>query len=138
MITKHALELRDAEIILAACKAEAINLSRSVSIAVTDETGAPLAMLRLDGASPFTADMALEKGRSAALGRRATKLFEDSINGGRASLLTAPRLSALVEGGVPIVHEGHTIGAVGVSGAKSIEDAQIAAAGIAALLQPAR
>lgn len=137
MFIKHGLELQDAETILAGCKAEAIRMSRAVSIAVTDEAGAPLGMLRLDGASPFTADMALEKGKSAALGRRPTKAFEDTINNGRTSLLTAPTLRALVEGGVPIVHAGHTIGAVGVSGAKSTEDVQIATAGIATLLPAA-
>ena len=55
------------------------------------------------------------------------------INGGRISFLSAPGLEGLLEGGVPIVKDGHCIGAVGVSGVKSSEDAQIARAGIAAL-----
>jgi uncharacterized protein GlcG (DUF336 family) len=55
------------------------------------------------------------------------------INGGRVSFLSAPGLEAMLEGGVPILKDGHCIGAVGVSGVKSTEDAQIARAGIAAL-----
>jgi len=55
------------------------------------------------------------------------------INNGRTSFLSAPVLDGLLEGGVPIIIEGHCVGAVGVSGVKSTEDAQIARAGIAAL-----
>jgi uncharacterized protein GlcG (DUF336 family) len=70
--------------------------------------------------------------RAAALGKRETKLYEDMINTGRTSFLSAP-LDGMLEGGVPIVVDGHVVGAVGVSGVKSVEDAQIAKAGIAAL-----
>jgi uncharacterized protein GlcG (DUF336 family) len=72
------------------------------------------------------------KARAAALGKRETKLYEDMINGGRTSFLSAP-LDGMLEGGVPIIVDGHVVGAVGVSGVKSVEDAQIAKAGIAAL-----
>jgi hypothetical protein len=58
------------------------------------------------------------------------------INNGRVSFLRAPELDGMLEGGVPIVVDGHTVGAVGVSGVKSAEDAQIAKAGIAALGLP--
>jgi uncharacterized protein GlcG (DUF336 family) len=67
------------------------------------------------------------------MGRRESKVYEDIINGGRTAFLTAPEVQGLLEGGVPIVKDGHVIGAVGVSGVKSNEDAQIAKAGIAAL-----
>ena len=67
------------------------------------------------------------------MGRRETKIYEDMINGGRVSFLSAPDLNAMLEGGVPIVKDGQCLGAVGVSGVKSSEDAQIAKAGIAAL-----
>ena len=71
--------------------------------------------------------------RSAALGRRESKVYEDVINNGRYSFLSAPYLQGMLEGGVPIIKDGQCIGAVGVSGVKSSEDAQIAKAGIAAL-----
>jgi len=71
-------------------------------------------------------------GTTAALGRREAKSFEDVINQGRTALVTAP-LQGLLEGGVPISVDGQVIAAVGVSGVKSIEDAEIARAGIAAL-----
>ena len=77
--------------------------------------------------------LAAQKARTAALGRRESKAYEDVINGGRTSFLSAPELQAMLEGGVPVVVEGHVIGAVGVSNVKSHEDAQVAKAGIAAL-----
>ena len=73
------------------------------------------------------------KANTAALGRRESRIYEEMINGGRVSFLSAPGLQGLLEGGVPIVKDGQCIGAVGVSGVKSTEDAQIARAGIAAL-----
>jgi glc operon protein GlcG len=72
------------------------------------------------------------KAQTAALGRRESKVYEDMINAGSHSFLSAP-LQGMLEGGVPIVVEGQCVGAVGVSGVKSTEDAQIARAGIAAL-----
>ena len=56
------------------------------------------------------------------------------INQGRSAFLSAPVLKGMLEGGVPIMVDGQCAGAVGVSGVKSSEDAQIARAGIAALL----
>jgi uncharacterized protein GlcG (DUF336 family) len=67
------------------------------------------------------------------LGRRETKGYEDVINGGRTSFLSAPTIQGMLEGGVPIMKNGDCLGAVGVSGVKSPEDAQIAKAGIAAI-----
>ena len=88
---------------------------------------------RLDGAAPVSAHIAPAKAHTAALGRRESKIYEDVINSGRYSFLSAPDLKGLLEGGVPIIKDGQVIGAVGVSGVKSNEDAQIAKAGIAAL-----
>ncbi|MNL85386.1 hypothetical protein D3C87_2136730 [compost metagenome] len=67
------------------------------------------------------------------MGRRESKVYEDVVNGGRMSFLSAPGIDGLLEGGVPIMKDGQCLGAVGVSGVKSTEDAQIARAGIAAL-----
>ena len=77
--------------------------------------------------------VAPEKARSAALGRRETQVFEDMINGGRTAFLSAPLLQGLLTGGIPIVHEGEVIGAVGVSGVKPEQDAQVARAGVIAV-----
>jgi len=87
----------------------------------------------LEGAAPISAEIAPAKARTAALGRRESKVYEDMINQGRMSFLSAPVLQGMLEGGVPILTQGHCVGAVGVSGVKSNEDAQIARAGIAAL-----
>jgi glc operon protein GlcG len=85
----------------------------------------------MDGATPFNAQVAIEKGRSAAISRRSTKNWEDRVAGGRLAMLGMPVLS--VQGGVPIVIQNECVGAVGVSGVQSHEDEQIANAGIAAL-----
>ena len=103
-----------------------------MTIAVVDDGGHLLALQRLDGAAPISSQIAPAKARTAALGRRESKVYEDMINQGRHSFLSAP-MEGLLEGGVPVLVDGHCLGAVGVSGVKSSEDAQIARAGIAAL-----
>ncbi len=122
----------DARRIAAAAEAEAVRQSWAVVIAICDDGGHPILLHRLDGVAPVSTMIAPAKARAAALGRRETKIYEDMINGGRTSFLSAP-LEGMLEGGVPIVVDGQVVGAIGVSGVKSIEDAQIAKAGIAAL-----
>jgi uncharacterized protein GlcG (DUF336 family) len=133
MISKMMLEAADVAKILAAAQAEAVKNAWPVTIAVCDEGGHLLALTRLDGVAPISAYIAPEKARCAALGRRDSGIYEKMINEGRASFLSAPVLQGMLEGGVPITINGHVVGAVGVSGVKSTEDAQIARAGIAAL-----
>ena len=82
---------------------------------------------------PISCHIAPAKAKTAALGCRESRIYEEMINGGRGSFLSAPVLEGMLEGGVPIMKDGQCIGAVGVSGVKSAEDAQIARAGIAAL-----
>ena len=132
MITKPALTLEDARCIAAAAEVEARRHGWAVAIAIVDDGGHLLWLQRLDGAAPISAQIAPAKARSAALGRRESRAYEEMINQGRSSFLSAPGLEAMLEGGVPISAGGHCIGAVGVSGVKSSEDAQIARAGIAA------
>ena len=132
MQTKPVLTLEDVKKI-AAAEREAVGNGWKVVIAICDDGGHPLFLQRLDGAAPVSAHIAPEKAKTAALGRRESKIYEDMINNGRVSFLRAPELGGMLEGGVPIVVDGHTVGAVGVSGVKSAEDAQIAKAGIAAL-----
>ncbi|KAF1049601.1 GlcG/HbpS family heme-binding protein [Xylophilus sp.] len=131
--TKLVLESADVKKIAAAAEAEALANNWAVTIAIVDDGGHLLSLQRLDGAPALSAHIAPAKANTAALGRRETKAYEDIINNGRTAFLTAPTVHGLLEGGVPIVHNGHVIGAVGVSGVKSSEDAQIARAGIAAL-----
>ena len=126
------LRLADAKAILAAAEAHAQKNQWAVAIIVTDETGTPLASVRLDGCAPLGGQIAAEKARVAALSRRESGFYENMINQGRTAFLSAP-VSGLLEGGVPIMVEGHCIGAVGVSGVKSEQDAETARAGIAAL-----
>ncbi|MCS0592086.1 heme-binding protein [Massilia norwichensis] len=133
MQTKPVLTLDDVKKIAAAAEAEALANKWNVVISIVDDGGHLLWLQRLDGAAPISAYIAPEKAKTAALGRRESKIYEDMINNGRVSFLSAPELQGMLEGGVPIVVEGHTVGAIGVSGVKSAEDAQIAKAGIAAL-----
>ena len=99
-----------------------------VAIAVVDDGGQLLALKRLDGAAPITAQVAFGKARTAALSHKPSGVHEAAINGGRTALLSMSS-DVMMEGGVPIVVDGMVVGAVGVSGAVSSEDAQVAQAG---------
>ena len=132
MHSKAVLNLEDVTRIVAACRDEALRNQWAVTIAVADDGGHPLALERLDGCPQISAYIAQGKARSAALGRRETRLYEEMINAGRMSFLSVP-LDSMLEGGVPIIIDGQVIGAVGVSGVKPEQDGQIAKAGIAAL-----
>ena len=133
MQSKPYLTLDDAKKIAAAAEAEALTNKWPVTIAITDDGGHLLWLQRLDGAAPLSSHIAAAKARVSALGRRETKIYEDMINNGRTAFGSAPFSEGMLEGGVPVIVDGHVIGAVGVSGVKSPEDAQIAKAGIAAL-----
>lgn len=131
MKTRPCLTLEDCKKIGAACEAEARKNKWNVVIAILDDGGHLLWLERMDGATPFNATVAIEKGRGAAVSRRSTKNWEERIAGGRLAMLGMPVLP--VQGGVPIMAQNECVGAVGVSGAQSHEDEQIADAGIAAL-----
>lgn len=133
MKTKFELELADVKRIVAAAEAEALKNQWAVTIAIVDDGGHLLWLQRLDGAPAISSHIAPAKAHTAALGRRESKVYEDVINGGRTSFLSAPAVAGMLEGGVPILKDGQCLGAVGVSGVKSSEDAQIARAGIAAI-----
>jgi len=135
MKNTYLLESADIKAIAAAAEAEALKNNWAVTIAIVDGGGHLLHLQRLDGAAPISAHIAPAKANTAAMGQRESKVYEDMINGGRVSFLSAPDLKGLLEGGVPIMKDGQCLGAVGVSGVKSTEDAQIAKAGIAALGQ---
>ena len=133
MKTKSFLESADIKAIAAAAEAEALKNNWAVTIAIVDDGGHLLHLQRLDGAPPVSAHIAPAKANTAAMGRRESKSYEDVINGGRTSFLSAPYVQGMLEGGVPIMKDGQCIGAVGVSGVKSTEDAQVARAGMAAI-----
>ena len=131
MKTKPCLTLSDLKKIAAGCEAEAIKNKWEVVIAILDDGGHLMWLQRMDGATPFNAQVAVEKGRSAAVSRRSTKNWEERIAGGRMAVLNMPVLP--VQGGLPIMHQGQCVGAIGVSGVQSHEDEQIAQAGLDAL-----
>ena len=133
MRSKPALTLSDVKKIATGAEAEAIANKWAVTIAIVDDGGNLLWLQRLDGAAPVSASIAPSKARTSALGQRETKVYEDVINNGRYSFLSAPNIDGMLEGGVPIMVGSDCVGAVGVSGVKSTEDAQIAKAGIAAV-----
>lgn len=133
MKTRSALEFSDVQRIAAAALAHAQDRQWAVCIAIVDDGGHLLHLQRVDGCAATTVYIATAKAHTAALSRRESKFYEDMVNGGRVSFLSAPMIHGMLEGGVPIIVDGQCLGAVGVSGVKSSEDAEIARAGIAAL-----
>ena len=131
MKTKPCLTLADLKKIAAACEAEAVKNKWNVVIAILDDGGHLLWFERMDGATPANAQIAIQKGHTAAVTRRSSKTWEDRIAGGRMSMLKMPVLP--VQGGLPIMVQGECVGAIGVSGVQSHEDEQIAQAGLDAL-----
>lgn len=134
MKTRPELTLEDCVKISAAAEAEARRNSWNVAIAILDDGGHPLHFVRMDGATPANATIAIEKGRTAATSRRSSGMWEEIVKGGRTSMIKMPGILP-VQGGMPIVADGRCIGAVGVSGVQSHQDEQIAQAGIDALLK---
>ena len=118
----------------AAAEAHARKNSWNVAIAILDDGGHLLHFVRMDGATPANAGIALEKGRTAAISRRSSGKWEEIVKGGRTSMIKMPGILP-VQGGMPVMVDGTCVGGVGVSGVQSQQDEQIANAGIAALLK---
>ncbi|AMO36973.1 GlcG/HbpS family heme-binding protein [Thauera humireducens] len=131
MRSTKLLTLDDVKRIAAAAESEARSNNWAVSIAVCDAGGHPLWLQRLDDAPPMSALVVPEKARTCVLSGKPSRTYEDMVNNGRFAALKMPVVP--LEGGEPIIVEGTVIGAVGVSGVRSGEDAQVARAGIAAL-----
>jgi len=128
------ISLEQAKKVLAGAEAEAKKNNWNVVIYVVDSGGQPVAMQRLDGAQWGSIDVARDKAYSAVAFRRPTKAFQDAVAQGGENLRILKLSGASpLEGGIPIVVDGKIIGAVGVSGVTSQQDAQIGSAGIAAL-----
>jgi glc operon protein GlcG len=131
MKTRSYLTLDDCRRISAAAEAEAARNNWNVVIAILDDGGHLLHLVRMDGATPANAEIAVGKARTSAVTRRPSKMWEDRIAAGRVSMLGMPVLP--VQGGLPIVVDGVCIGGIGASGVQSHEDEQICQAGIDAL-----
>jgi uncharacterized protein GlcG (DUF336 family) len=135
-----AAQLADAKVItlpaakamVAAAQAEARKNNWNVTVAVVDAAGELIALERMDGAALTTVAVATGKARTAARFRRETRLLDSAVTAGRIQTLAFEGVVP-IEGGVPVLHNNVVIGAVGVSGATSVQDAQVAKAGIAVL-----
>jgi len=132
MRSKPALTADDCHKMMAVCKAEAQKNKWNVAIAIVDDSGAALLLERLDGTGAIASEVAIGKARTAALTKRPTKFFEDRVKE-RPAFVTFPTPGVMFQGGLPIIHQGECVGAIGVSGVQSHEDEQIAQAGISAL-----
>jgi uncharacterized protein GlcG (DUF336 family) len=132
LIEKKTLSLEAAQKVIAAAKAEAKANHWKMVIAVVDDGGHLIAMERMDGAQLGSLDVAPGKAKTALNFLRPTKNWEETLKT-RSAVLTLTPTVVLIEGGVPVVYQGQVIGAVGVSGASSVQDAQVAEAGVRAL-----
>ncbi len=135
MKSKKCLMLADVKVIATACESLALQQNLSVTIAITDDGGHLMWLQRLDGAPLISMQIATGKAHTAAMGRRPSKAFSDRIANGEMALLSMPGGLTFMEGGEPIMVDDECVGAVGVSGVKPAEDAQIARAGISSFLQ---
>jgi uncharacterized protein GlcG (DUF336 family) len=128
-----AVNLETAKKVGAAAIAEAKKNNWNVAVAVVDNHGFLVYYEMLDDTQTASANVAIEKARTAAMYRRPSKEFEDGIAGGRTAILGLPGVTP-IEGGLPLVVGGKMIGAVGVSGVNSSQDATVARAGVDSLV----
>jgi uncharacterized protein GlcG (DUF336 family) len=133
LLDAKVISLDAARKMLSAADAEARKNGWTVSIAIVDAAGTLLAFQRMDNASLTSADVAIGKARTAARMRRPTKALDSLISTGRVQYLAFDGIMPL-EGGLPVTYQGKIIGGIAASGATSAQDAQIAAAGLAALV----
>jgi len=133
MLDKKALTLEAAMKIAAAADAEAAKNNWNVAIAIVDEGGHLILLHKRDNTQYGSIDISIQKAQTAAGFKRATKVFEDAIAGGRTAILGIEQVLPL-EGGVPLVFNGQIVGAIGVSGVTSQQDGVVAKAGADSLL----
>jgi glc operon protein GlcG len=132
MIRKTVLALEDARRIAAAAVAEAGRNRWTMAVALVDDGGHLICFDRIDGTQVGSVEVAIGKARTAVFFKRPTKALEDAVAKGKFGFMNFPHAIPM-EGGVPIYSDGNVIGGIGVSGATSSEDAQVAEAGINAL-----
>jgi uncharacterized protein GlcG (DUF336 family) len=132
---KHGLTLEGARKVGEAAAAYATANGASPSIAIVDEGGHLLYFTRSEESFAAGANVSIGKAHTAAIFKKPTKDFEDLINKGRFTMTALPDFTPL-QGGVPILHDGQVIGAIGVSGAKTAQqDEDVAKAGAAAITE---
>ena len=129
-----AISLDMAKKAMAAAEAEAVKNGWGVAIAIVDSGANLVMMMRLENAQLSASRIAEAKAMTSVEFRRPTKLFEDAVAGGGIGLRVLTFGASVAEGGVPIVSEGKIVGAIGVSGVASHQDAQIAQAGADAIM----
>jgi uncharacterized protein GlcG (DUF336 family) len=132
VIGTKAISLEGAKHMAAAAEAEAARNGWNVVIAVVDAFGELIVRHRRDGAQLASVEVAAGKARTAVRWKRPTKALDDMIGGGRVAMIAVEGIVPM-EGGVPVIVDGEVIGAVGVSGVVSSQDAQVAQAGVDAL-----
>lgn len=125
MKSKLILDYSTAQALGARAMEYAATKGWNIAVAIVDDGGHPMLVSRTENTSPVSVYIAQDKARTAAISRRDTKLFEDEINSGRIAFLTAPVKGAM-EGGIPLKADEHTIGAVGIAGAKPHQAAEVA------------
>ncbi|MFA3130478.1 GlcG/HbpS family heme-binding protein [Acinetobacter pittii] len=126
MKSKYYLTQADAEFLMEEAQKYAIEHNFKVSIAIVDETSSLLMMKRLEGASPLSSHLCLEKAKCSSISGRPSKFYEELLQSGRLGFLSMPSAQGMLEGGKPIIYDGQVLGAIGVSGVQSFEDAEIA------------
>ena len=127
MRNKPCLTASDVKKMMAACMAEADKNKWNVSVTIVDDSGFLLGSERMDGAPPISAEVSFGKARTSALTKRPSKFFEERVKE-RPAFVGFPA-GILIQGGLPIMYENECVGAIGVSGVQSHQDAQIAQAG---------
>ena len=134
MLQKPALSLDDAKKMAAAARVEADKNGWKVVIAVVDDCGHLMYLERIDGTQKASSDIALAKARTAIMFKRPSLAFEEVVSKGRVAVMSLPGATT-VEGGIPLIYQDEYVGAIGVSGVQSSQDAQVAKAGAAVLGQ---
>jgi glc operon protein GlcG len=128
LLERKMLTLEAAEKVAAAAQAEADKRNATVVIVVVDDAGYPIVLKRLNDTQVASVEVGIAKARTAAIFRRPSKVFEEQVKNGRVAALALPGATPL-QGGLPLVHDGKVIGAIGVSGNTPQEDEDIAMAG---------
>jgi len=128
------VSVENAKKVAAAAIAEAKKNSWTVAVSIVDTAGDLVYFEKMDGTQTGSVNVSIEKGRTAALFKRPTKSFQDTVAAGGEGLRILGLPGAVpVEGGVPLLMDGKIIGAIGVSGATSAQDGQCAQAGAATI-----
>jgi uncharacterized protein GlcG (DUF336 family) len=133
MLDRKALSIAEAKKIAATAMAEAEKNKWNVVVAIIDEGGPLMYLERRDGTQLASSEIAVGKARAALYFKRPSKMLQESVNGGRPSTTTLNREVVMVEGGLLLMYQDQVVGAIGVSGVASDQDAQVAKAGVDSL-----